>query len=127
MKNIIIYTTILLIITLSLVSYVYIITNNRAEQLILKLDTLEDDLTNNNWDTIENNTDSLNQTWEKASFTWSIFMDHNEIDKLALSISKITSLIKLEKKEKALTELKLAKELARQIPTNEKIRIENIF
>ncbi|WP_408954564.1 DUF4363 family protein [Natroniella sp. ANB-PHB2] len=127
MRNTIIYTTILLIFTLILVSYGYIITNNKADQLTSKLNTLEDNLVNNNWDTTRDNTESLNQAWEEASFTWSIFMDHNEIDKLDLSISKIISLVELEKKDKALTELKLAKELARQIPTNEKIKIENIF
>ncbi|MCK8816547.1 DUF4363 family protein [Natroniella sulfidigena] len=127
MKKTIIYTSILLVITLSLVSYGYIATNNRADQLISKLNALEDNLNNNHWENIKNNTESLNQAWEEANFTWSILMDHNEIDKLDLSISKIISLIELEEKEKALTELRIAKELARQMPSNEKIRIENIF
>lgn len=119
--------TIFLILLLGLTFYGYRKVINSAKPILDKLNKLESNIENNNWQTASVINKSLQDKWEETENLWTPLLDHGRIDTLEDSLIKIKQAIQEEDKTEALLEIAVSKRLVQNVPNTEKVNLKNIF
>ncbi len=66
-------------------------------------------------------------TWSKVKGTWSALIDHQEIDNIDVTLTRLEMLIQAEEMPSALSEAAALKKYIGHIPAKEKLNLENLF
>ncbi|MCR1897752.1 DUF4363 family protein [Irregularibacter muris] len=118
--------SILCIFVILSVYFSYSMEKNSEEMLVI-INDLEKKVVKENWQGAKKVFDKLQAKWDKISPLWRMFIDHDEMDKLEISLNKVKELIKVENKDLSRVEVSLIRFLVRDIYLKEKLTLENIF
>ena len=80
------------------------------DNIPLCIETVVQDIKQENWETASQNTDKLNKVWEKVVKRVQYSAERDEIDDLSMSIARLRGAIQAEDKATGLTELSEAYE-----------------
>lgn len=127
MNKIVVGITIFLILLLGLSFYGYKEVVDLAEPILNKLNKLEANVENENWQAAKATNEALQDKWEEVEKVWTPLVDHSRIDGLENSLIKIKKAVKEEEKTEALLEIAVSKRLVQNVPNTQKISFKNIF
>lgn len=126
MKNMIISFSLFVVMILSM-SFSIVYLNKTCKSLLECCDKLEEDISDERWNNIyEDSVDFLHKV-QKDSKTLSIFIDHQELDNMSNELYKFTQYTKWENKEESLASLHVVKFYLNHIQELQKINVQNIF
>ncbi len=126
MKNMIISFSLFVVMILSM-SFSIGYLNKTCKSLLNDCDKLEEDISDERWNNIyEDSVDFLHKV-QKDSKTLSIFIDHQELDNMSNELYKFTQYTKWENKEESLASLHVVKFYLNHIQELQKINVQNIF
>ncbi|MBU3196447.1 DUF4363 family protein [Clostridium algidicarnis] len=126
MRNMIISFSLFVVMIFSMsfsISYL----NKTCKSLLKCCDKLEEDISDERWNNIyEDSLDFLHKV-QKDSKILSIFIDHQELDNMSNELYKFTQYTKWENKEESLASLHVVKFYLNHIKELQKINVQNIF
>lgn len=92
-----------------------------------QLTTVEQSLSNRNWDLARNHLMTAQHNWEKSSHWWSILIDHQAIDAIDLSINRLEKFIETKNFSLSVVEASALKLRFKYIYESEKLSLKNIL
>jgi len=98
-----------------------------SEELGRKIAEIEKLAQSEDWDKTMEILDSLKEDWEKTKSTWSMLIDHIEIDNIETSLTKVSKYVEFKQAAYALAEISTLKQYIEHIPEKERFSLENIF
>ncbi|MHB1652111.1 MAG: DUF4363 family protein [Desulfitobacteriaceae bacterium] len=114
-----------LLVGISLGSYKYI--NSSAQDIETHLDKVEQMVRSGRWETAGVELETTKNFWDKEKYWWTILLNHQEIDNIDISISRLESYVETRGLVLSLGELSALKMLVDHIADNEAITIRNIL
>ncbi|EOC99604.1 DUF4363 family protein [Caldisalinibacter kiritimatiensis] len=106
---------------------IYNFVEKNTSEFINNLDDLSKKVENNDWEGAKIQFYKIEKKWDKAKNTWSIILDHHEIDNIDLSIAKASKYIKTQDSSLSLGEIEVLRKLFGIVRENEALTITNIF
>lgn len=126
MKTIVIVVIIsALLIVAGIMSYNMLYT--QSEDMKTMIDELEESVKSESWMLASRQYTSIDKKWAKSKDTWSILIDHVEIDYINIDLAELNSFIKSKEKNDALAKLYSLRILFSHIPDKESFTIKNIL
>lgn len=114
-----------LLVGFGLYSYNYL--EKTTNTLVLKTVSLEKNARSQNWEQTQKSFDSLNSSWNKVNSKWAMLIDHQELDKINISISRIREYISTRHIPGLMAELAELQLLLTHIPEKEALNLNNMF
>ncbi|HHV99493.1 MAG TPA: DUF4363 family protein [Clostridiaceae bacterium] len=125
-KAVILIAAILIIIVVSSM-FVHNYLKSSSQKIINHIENIEENTRNNDWHKAEEIVSTLESLWSDTKSKWSVLIDHNEIDNIDESLTRVSSYIEEREKKLALAELSLLKQMVQHIPEKEALALENVF
>lgn len=101
--------------------------NASTEQLTAQLTGLEKRIEHNDWQAAKKDLNRWQDNWTKIQNSWTLFIDHQEIDNIELSLNRMQSYIHSQNEVLSLGELSALKYWIAHIPDKESVHWGNIF
>lgn len=79
------------------------------------------------WVQAENKMQRVNNDWEDIKHTWSSLIDHQEIDNIDVTLSRLQMLIETKDISSSASEASALKKFVNHIPDKESLSFDNIF
>jgi len=98
-----------------------------AGKMLFSLKNVEANIIKNDWNTATKNIKLLKNTWATNKHKWEILLDHQEIDMIDMSLSKVVKLVELKETLQVLPELSELRLLIAHIPDKESLRLSNVL
>jgi len=98
-----------------------------SDQLVRSVEKTEEGIKKNDWEQAENQIDQIMRQWEDTKKTWSALVDHQEIDNIDVTVSRLQTLVRSKDDASALQEAAALKKFVGHIPNKEKLTLYNIF
>jgi hypothetical protein len=106
-------------------------TNNQltasANELLLNVDKIHGAISEEHWDSASEQTEELEQNWDRKGKWWPALLDHQEIDNIDFAIAKNKEYIAAKNAPLALGQLSEIRQMIKHIPQKGTINITNIF
>lgn len=126
MKPIVIILSVLIVILVgSYVFYNYIETSSSFIDKELRV--LDTDIRNSKWNSASSGILIVENKWDKMKDRWALLIDHQEIDNINISMSKIKQYIEAKDAVDSLAEISALKLLFEHIPEKESLSVKNIL
>ncbi|MCO1601050.1 DUF4363 family protein [Desulfosporosinus nitroreducens] len=109
----------------SFTSYRYIQTTTQTAGEHLEL--LEQSISIQKWEGAQKELSTVQQSWEKNNTWWSILLDHEEIDTIDISLSRLESLLARQDVTLSLAEVSTLKLLFENLHDKEKFTLKNVL
>ena len=106
-------------------SYVYL--EKTADKLVDKTKLLENSVHKKDWKAAEKNFASLTSSWNKANEKWTALIDHQELDRINISITRIREYIQVRHLPGVAAETAELKLLFLHIPKKDAINLDNLL
>lgn len=106
-------------------SYVYL--EKTAQILVEKTEFLDKSVHKKDWNAAEKNFSSLTSSWDKANEKWTMLIDHQELDRINISMSRIREYIQVRHLPGLAAELAELRLLLLHIPKKEAINFDNLL
>lgn len=90
------------------------------------IETVQDSIRAEKWDSASDALDRIRNDWT-AIKTWSALIDHEEIDNIDITITRLEALLEAKEAASALSEAAALRRLVTHIPEREKLSMENLF
>lgn len=100
---------------------------NTTSEMVGQLNAIEKAIKESNWNTAEKELTNLKKSWKSSKNLWGILLDHQEIDNIDMSLSRVNEMILLKDPVNLLPEMAALKLLVMHIPIKESFRLENIL
>lgn len=107
--------------------YSYNYLEKTTHTLVVKTITLEKNARAQNWAQTEKSFDALNTSWNQVDARWAMLIDHQELDKINISISRIQEYINTRHMPGLMAELAELKLLLAHIPEKETLNLDNML
>jgi len=91
------------------------------------IEEIEKNIKKEEWVQAETSLKNINNIWSDVKKTWSALIDHQEIDNIDVTLSRLQMLITAEEMPSALSEAAALKKYISHIPAKEKLGFENLF
>lgn len=98
-----------------------------TDNLSHKLDTLEEHVKAERWQEAKILCNEIDRYWSKQKEKWSPFIHNHELDTIAITFSRLVSLLESEEDSDALAEIAVVKVLLVQLHHQEVLTLQNIF
>jgi len=98
-----------------------------SRDLESRISEIEESTKAGNWVKAKEGIEAIEANWQQVEKSWSILLDHIEIDNIDISLSKISRYIESENTSLALAEVATLKMLITHIPEKESFRLTNIL
>lgn len=96
----------------------------RMEQSI---DEIENSVRSEKWAQAETDINTVKAIWQDVKGIWSALIDHQEIDNIDVTLSRLQMLVQAKEKPSSLSEAEALKKYIGHIPAKEKLSFENLF
>lgn len=126
MRNVIISISIFIIMVVAIFFSINYL-NKVSSNLQTLNDKLEQQISNDKWDTAYNTSLDYTKKWDKYCNVIKIFVNHQEIDNIEMELWKLPQYVKERTKDEALASVHVLKFLMNHISDLEKVNIQNIF
>ena len=100
---------------------------NDSEKLEKNIETMQNSIRSNEWENASDALQRISRDWKKIKKTLSAFSDHEEIDNMDMTLSKLEALLEMKDASSALSEAAAFKRLVIHIPEREKLAMDNLF
>jgi hypothetical protein len=120
-----IFTIVVLLLGGSFTSYRYI--QSTAQTLGSQLATVEQSISTQVWAAAQKELNTTQQHWDKSKPWWSILLDHQEIDKIDISLKRLDKYIVTQNVPLSLGEVAALEQLIEHIADTEKLNLRNIL
>lgn len=120
----------ILVLTILIIAssvYTQRILYNDSLRLEQSIDQIEKNTQAENWIQAENTVNQVNKIWSEVKGTWASLIDHEEIDNIDVTLSRLQILIKAKDIPSALSEAAALKKFINHIPDKERLSIRNVF
>lgn len=126
MKKVILAIIVIILITASgtLTSRMYY---RSSTNLTKMLRNVSEHINSNNWEDAEKEIEEIEKLWGKIEKSWTVLIDHFEIDNIEMSLKKAKKYIEAKNVPLSLGELEGLNFMLEHIATKEKFSLENIF
>ena len=114
---------VILALGVSSLFYILSVTNNLSNNF----KKLEIYINGEEWDQAYKIFKIIEKDWEKANSFFPILVDHANLHDLNITVTRISSLLKLKNKKELLPQISIAQKLSREIYHQEKFSFKNIF
>jgi hypothetical protein len=98
-----------------------------SSQLNTKLSEIEKGISNSDWETASSASEALERNWSSVNALWASLIDHQEIDNIDETLSKLKMYIRAEDTASALAEVSALANYIDHIPQKEALLIKNIL
>lgn len=98
-----------------------------SKEMESKILDIEKSTKSGNWKEAAASLKSLKEDWKATSKTWTVLIDHFEIDNIDTTFSKIEKYIETKNTPLALAEVATARQYINHVPEMESLRLKNIF
>ena len=126
LKIILLVSCLLLVIIISgaLTLYYLHLSANKLEKTV---NDASISVENNQWESANKYLDDFENSWDKTKFSWSILLDHYEIDNIDNSFAKAKKYVGSKDFPSSQAELQALRQYILHIPKKESFSIENIL
>ncbi|HOQ06449.1 MAG TPA: DUF4363 family protein [Clostridiales bacterium] len=100
---------------------------HHSGQLERNIEAVQNDIGAEKWDSAAEVLDRIKNDWESIKKTWSVLIDHEEIDSIDVTITRLEALLDAKDSASALSEAAALRRLVTHIPEREKLSLENLF
>lgn len=101
--------------------------SNDAERLESYINKVEQSAKNGDWAAAENSLSSIEEEWPKVEKTWTVLLDHIEIDNIDTSLLRMSKYVETRNVSMALAEITALRQYIKHIPEKETLTLKNIF
>ncbi|WP_242966858.1 DUF4363 family protein [Desulfosporosinus sp. FKA] len=98
-----------------------------TQSLDSQISTVEQSISGQQWAMAQNKLKETQQRWDKSKIWWTILLDHQEIDKIDLSLSRLDKYLVTQNLPLSLGEVSTLELLISHISETEKFTLENIL
>ncbi len=98
-----------------------------TEHLSEQIDMVQADIQDEQWETAARQTADIEKYWTKSARWWPVFLDHQEMDNIEFSLSKVKAYVNSRDTALALGQLEELKLMLKHIPEKEALTIKNIL
>lgn len=98
-----------------------------STELVESISGVESGTASNNWKDAEKYLEQVRSKWSRTSATWSMLIDHQEIDNIEVTLSRMEKFISSRDAASALAETAALKNYVKHIPTRESLNLKNIL
>lgn len=98
-----------------------------SDRLAQSIKKVEESIKKEDWNQSENQVTQIISIWEDVKGAWSVLIDHQEIDNIDVTLTRLQTLIRSRDNSSASAEAAALKKYVSHIPTKEKLSLENIF
>lgn len=113
------------LVGLGFASYMYL--EKTSEKLVDKTELLENSIHQKDWKSAEKNFSSLTSSWNQANEKWTMLIDHQELDRINISMSRIGEYIQVRHLPGVAAETAELRLLLLHIPKKEAINLDNLL
>ena len=103
------------------------ILNRDSLQLEQSIEAIEQSAKIEDWDQAEICVENVNTLWSDVKGTWSSLIDHQEIDNIDVTLSRLEVLVQVKDVSSSLSEAAALRKYIGHIPAKEKLDFENLF
>lgn len=96
-------------------------------RMVQAIEEVENNSKTGKWDHAEASLEKVNDIWSAVKGTWSVLTDHQEIDNVEVTLSRLQILVQNKDVSSALSEAAALKKYIDHIPFKEKLNFENLF
>ena len=101
--------------------------NRDSLRLVQTIEELEKSAKIEEWDQAQTNLKKVNDIWSEVKGTWSALIDHQEIDNIDVTLSRLEMLVQAKEVPSSLSEAAALRKYIGHIPAKEKLDFENLF
>ncbi len=102
-------------------------TNRSVEEISKKIEELEQNITTEDKETIDDQLNNINHRWEMMHKKLAYYIEHNEIEKVDTAFVNMESYIKSEEYASAKAQLEEGKFILKHIKQKYSFNLQNIF
>lgn len=95
--------------------------------IVASIEDIENKIDKDDWKEVQKDIDTLKEKWEGLSNSWSIFVEHSELDSIQVSLLKADEYMSMNNEVLTRAELSVLKYLVRHIYLKQKLELGNIF
>jgi len=95
--------------------------------LVGLIEELQDDMKSGKWDNANECLKKIDSNWSDVNTTWAVLIDHQEIENIDSTLSRLKMLVEYEEMPMALSEAEVLRNYIEHIPDKEKLTLENVF
>lgn len=127
MRTAVIVLILILVFTfcLDIASYYYL--KNTAAYLSDSIGGLPQKIEGGNWTSAYDDLIVASKQWSSIKGIWAVLINHEEIDNIDMSLTRLKSFVKYNDTEEAMAEYNTFKMLVDHIPENQRFSLVNIF
>lgn len=123
-------TAIILLLVLAIISSGVIaqkVLYNDSQRIAQPVEELEEYIKSEDWTNAGNSLSRVNTEWSKVKGKWSALVDHEEIDNIDVTLSRLQMFVMACDKASALSEASALGKFVGHIPEKELPNLKNIF
>lgn len=125
--KVLIAAMIIFVILLGFATFTSYYINNTANTLLTRAENVEKSVDVRDWQQAEKKFSQLNSSWNGTSPKWTALIDHQELDNINISLSKVKKYIDTRELPGFMTEMAELKLLFKHIPEKEALNLKNIL
>jgi len=114
-----------LLIGISLGSYKYV--HDSAATMVGQLDQVETMIQRGQWESSQSKLAQMQTSWDSTKYWWTILLDHQEIDNIDVSISRLQRYIDTQGLSLSLAEVSTLKMLVDHVADTQAFTLRNIL
>ncbi len=118
-------TGLVLLVGLSLGVYKYV--HDSSQSMVGQLEQVETMIQNAKWDGAKVQLEQTKVSWDQTKYWWTILLDHQELDNIDLSMSRLQRYVDTQGLSLSLGELSALKMLVDHISDKEAFNLRNIL
>lgn len=123
LSSIILLTAIIIAIGI----YTQQILNRDSLRMEQSIDEIENSVKSEKWIQAETGIQTTKMIWKDVKGSWSALIDHQEIDNIDVTLSRLQMLVMAKEMPSSLSEAEALKIYIGHIPAKEKLGFENLF
>lgn len=120
-----VFVILVILLVGSFTSYQYI--QGTTQNLGSQIASVEKSISSQQWDTAQKELNETQQQWKNTKGWWTILLDHQEIDKIDLSMKRLDHYLVTKDLPLSLGEVSTLELLFNHISDTEKLNLENIL
>ena len=117
----------LLILIIMAWFFIYSSIADITQELTYLVDNINENIEKNEWDIAMNNFLVIQKKWHEVRDTWTIFLDHHEIDNIDLAMARANKYIRVKDTALSLGEMEVLKKLFDIVKENEALTLTNVL
>lgn len=98
-----------------------------SDNLVQSIEKAEESVRKDDWEQAAAQIEKITETWKGVKSIWSALVDHQEIDNIDVTVSRLQALIKSRDASSLLSESAAMKKYVNHIPNKEKLSLDNVF